>query len=132
MAQIARKPTYSDLDLDFIAHPTTGDVMKKTGEDAIKRSVRNLILTNFYDRPFRSFIGSNVNKILFDNITVFTQKFLEDAVRDVLNNYEPRISISNIEVEVDNENNGFYVTLTFNIINMLEPLTTIIFLERIR
>jgi len=132
MTQIARKPTYSDLDLDFIAHPTTGDVMKKTGEDAIKRSVRNLILTNFYDRPFRSFIGSNVNKILFDNITVFTQKFLEDAVRDVLNNYEPRISISNIEVEVDNENNGFYVTLTFNIINMLEPLTTIIFLERIR
>ena len=69
---------------------------------------------------------------MFDNITVFTQKFLEDAVRDVLNNYEPRISISNIEVEVDNENNGFYVTLTFNIINMLEPLTTIIFLERIR
>ena len=52
MAQnIVRKPDYSDLDLDFIAHPTTGDVVKKTGVDAIKRSVRNLILTNFYDRP---------------------------------------------------------------------------------
>ena len=64
--KVTRRNDYSDLDLDFIAHPTTGDVVKKTGVDAIKRSVRNLILTNFYDRPFRSYIGSNAQKILFD------------------------------------------------------------------
>lgn len=132
MAQVSRTPTYSDLDLDFIAHPTTGDVVKKTGDDAIKRSVRNLILTNFYDRPFRSFIGSNVNKILFDNITPFTQKYLEDAIKEVLGNYEPRISVTDINVTMDNDNNGFYVTITFTILNRIEPLTTVLFLERIR
>jgi len=69
--RITRKHDYSDLDLDFLAHPTTGDVVRKTGLDAIKRSVRNLVLTNFYDRKFRSAIGSNATKILFDNIIKF-------------------------------------------------------------
>ena len=69
--KVTRKNDYSDLDLDFLAHPTTGDVVKKTGLDAIKRSVRNLILTNYYDKPFRPGIGSNAQKILFDNINPF-------------------------------------------------------------
>ncbi|NDB58227.1 hypothetical protein EB001_07260, partial [bacterium] len=57
---VNREPDYRDLDLDFFAHPTTKDVQKKTGTEAIKRSVRNLIFTNFYDRPFQSYIGSDV------------------------------------------------------------------------
>ena len=68
---ISRTPDYSDLDLDFIPHRTTKDVLVKTGADAIKRSVRNLVLTNFYEKPFRPGIGSNAVKLLFDNITPF-------------------------------------------------------------
>ena len=132
MATINRKPDYSDLNLDFMAHPTTGDVMKLTGDEAIKRSVRNLILTNFYDRPFRSFIGTNVNRLLFENPNPLTATFLKDAIKEVVNNYEPRVDVRDVVVTFDNDNNGFVATIIFNILNRLEPLTTIIFLERIR
>lgn len=132
MATINRKPDYSDLNLDFMAHPTTGDVMRLTGEEAIKRSVRNLVLTNFYDRPFRSYIGSNASKLLFENADALTANFLKDAIREVVGNYEPRVSIRDVTVFVDNDNNGYVATIVFSVINRIDPLTTVIFLERIR
>lgn len=135
--KITRKYDYSDLDLDFIAHPTTKDVIKKTGLESIKRSVRNLVLTNFYDRKFRSFIGSNATKILFDNINPFTATFLKDAIIEVITNFEPRVKLSEDEtngviVSVDPDNNGYNVRITFNIINTGAPATISLFLERIR
>lgn len=132
MVQVSRKPTYSDLDLDFIAHPTTGDVMKKTGEDAIKRSVRNLILTNFYDRPFRSYIGSNALKLLFENANAITAALLKDAIREVIENYEPRVKLTDIELQFDYDNNGYNVAMRYIILNREEPAIITLFLERIR
>jgi phage baseplate assembly protein W len=129
---ISRKPDYSDLDLDFLPHPTTKDVMKKTGVEAIKRSVRNLLLTNFYDRPFRSGIGSNALKLLFDNVTPITANFLNNAIRETLVNFEPRINIQQLEVNFDPDNNGFNVKLYFVIVNRNEPVIVNLFLERIR
>ena len=129
---IARKNDYSDLDLDFLAHPTTKDVMKKTGVEAIKRSVRNLLLTNFYDRPFQSYIGSNALKILFDNATPMSATFLTNAINETLKSYEPRIRVDNIEVKFDFDNNGYNVQLFFTIVNRNEPAVITLFLERIR
>ena len=129
---IARKNDYADLDLDFTAHPTTKDVMKKTGLEAIKRSVRNLLLTNFYDRPFQSHIGSNALKLLFDNATPLTATFLNNAIRETLTNYEPRIRVDDLEVKFDYDNNGYYVKLFFTVVNRNEPATITLFLERIR
>jgi phage baseplate assembly protein W len=132
MAQTARKPTYSDLDLDFIAHPTTGDVVRKTGEDAIKRSVRNLILSNFYDRPFRSYIGSNALKLLFENANAITVSLLKDAIEEVISNYEPRVKLTDIDLNFDFDNNGYNVTMRYIILNREQPAVITIFLERIR
>ena len=132
MAFIARTNDYSDLDLDFIAHPATKDIVRKTGADAIKRSVRNLILTNFYDRPFRSYIGSGAQKLLFENATILTPAFLEKAILEVIGNYEPRIQIQNVDVLFDYDNNGYNVTLQYVIINRGEPAIINLFLERIR
>lgn len=134
---ITRRPDYSDLDLDFMAHPNTKDVVKKTGVEAIKRSIRNLVLTNFYDRPFRPGIGSNAQRLLFDNITPLTANFLRDAIIEVIENFEPRAKLKmdssrGVVVTVDPENNGYVVTLTFVIINRGEPVTINMFLERIR
>jgi phage baseplate assembly protein W len=129
---IARSPDYSDLDLDFIAHPTTGDIVKKKGVDAIKRSVRNLILSNFYDRPFRHHIGSDAQKLLFENANHITANLLTDAIRDVIRKYEPRVVIGGIDVNFDYDNNGYNVTLTYSMVNRPEPLVSTIFLERIR
>lgn len=129
---IARQPDFSDLDLDFIAHPTTGDIVKKTGVEALKRSVRNLILTNFYDRPFRSYIGSNAQKLLFENANPLTSNFLKDSINEVLTNYEPRIAVRGIQVNFDIDNNGYNVVLAFSIVNNNLPVVINLFLERIR
>ena len=135
--KITRKHDYTDLDLDFLRHPTTGDVVKKTGIDAIKRSIRNLILTNFYDRKFRSYIGSNATKILFDKINVFTATFLKDAIVEVINNFEPRVKLhedvnDGVVVTVNADSNGYDVTIMFTVINTGAPVTISMFLERIR
>lgn len=129
---VARKRDFSDLDLDFMPHPTTGDVMKKTGIDAIKRSVRNLILTNFYDRPFRSYIGSGALKLLYENMNPITANFLNNAIREVVENYEPRVRVDNVIVDFDYDNNGYNASLFFTILNRNEPVVINLFLERIR
>jgi phage baseplate assembly protein W len=129
---VTRDPDYADLDLDFMPHPTTGDVMKKTGEEAIKRSVRNLIMTNYYDRPFQSGIGSDVRALLFENITPLTAIYLQDAITIMLNRWEPRIRLDNVKVTADVDNNGFNVRLEYIILNRESPVVTTIFLERIR
>lgn len=128
----SRTPDYSDLDLDFLAHPTTKDVLVKTGNDAIKRSVRNLILTNYYEKPFRPGIGSNAVKILFDNANPLTANFLRDAIFEVIRNYEPRVELIDVRVKFDYDNNGYNVQMNYVILNRNEPVTTTIFLERIR
>lgn len=132
MASVSRNPDYSDLDLDFLRHPTTGDVVRKTGDDAIKRSVRNLILTNFYDRPFRPYIGSSAQKLLFENANAMTANFLKDAIVEVIKNYEPRVLLTQVDVTFDYDNNGYNAKIYYMILNRSEPAVIDIFLERIR
>ncbi len=129
---VARKNDYSDLDLDFLPHPTTKDVVKKTGIESIKRSIRNLIMTNFYDRPFQSYIGSNALKLLFDNATPITANFLNNAIRETITNFEPRVRIEDLRVSFDLDNNGYNVTLYIVVLNRNEPAVINLFLERIR
>lgn len=132
MVDTTRKYDYSDLDLDFIAHPTTGDIVKKTGVDAVKRSIRNLVLTNFYDRPFRSYIGSSAQKILFDNASPLTANFLKDAITEVINNYEPRVRLQGVTVKFDIDHNGYVASVDFIVLNTNTPVRFNIFLERLR
>lgn len=128
---------YSDLDLDFLAHPTTKDVLKKTGVEAIKRSIRNLVLTNFYDRKFQHHIGSNAVKMLFDNVSPLLEVFLRDAIIEVIENFEPRVHLveneySGVFVQVDPDKNGYNVRIEFIVVNTGERAYTGIFLERVR
>lgn len=127
-----REPDYVDLDLDFLRNPKTDLLILKTGRDAVKRSVRNLILTNYYERPFQSYIGSGIKEMLFENYTPMTTIFIEDRVRLTLENFEPRISVENVSVYEDIDNNGFSVNISFIIKNTNEPIVTSLFLERIR
>ena len=129
---VSREPDYADLDLDFFANPTTKDIVKKTGDEAIKRSIRNLLVTNHYERPFRSYIGSGIRRLLFDNATPFTAILLKDAIELVINNFEKRVKLTNVEVTPDYDNNGFNVRLEYIILNREQPVITSMFLERIR
>jgi phage baseplate assembly protein W len=134
MAQInvGRQPDYSDLDLDFQINPITGDINKKKGTDAVKRSIRNLIFTNFYERPFKSSLGSDVTRLLFDNVDVMTAALIEDAIARLINNFEPRARLVSVTVMVDYDNNGFGVEVQYIVVNTETPATFNLFLERIR
>lgn len=130
-----RNPTYKDLDLDFLNKNMDGEYfvnITKSDEDAIKRSVRNLIFTNYYERPFRSYLGSGVRQMLFENATPLTANLLETAIRDVINNFETRVKLLAVTVSADLDRNGFNVQLQYVINNNLQPVVTSIFLERIR
>ena len=134
MAQItiSRQPDYKDLDLDFMINPITGDINKKTGTDAVKRSIRNLIFTNYYERPFKSSLGSDVTRLLFDNVDVLTASFIEDAIIRLINNFEPRARLNSVRVTADYDNNGFGVEIRYTVVNTETPATFNLFLERIR
>jgi len=123
---------WTDLDLDFTKHPITDDISKKRGVEAIKRSVRNLLLTNKYERPFNPDLGSGIMGLLFELVSPTTANVLELAIREVLENYEPRIIIDNIRIQGDIDRNGYHITLEFTPINTLQPVTIELFLERLR
>ena len=122
--------TYVDLDLDFTRHPVTNDVVKIEDVDAVKRSVRNLINTNFYERPFHPELGCGVRELLFENYTPMTGIFIRRKVEEVLNNYEPRARITSIGVNEQSDRNAIDVQVNFFVLNLPNPVTTT--LQRIR
>ena len=130
MSLIARK--FSDFDLDFTAHPVTKDISKKLNENAIAQSIRNLLLTAHYERPFKPDLGSNLRKFLFEPIDNVTTSLIQDAIFLTLKNYEPRIDIQEVVATPNYEENRYDITLSFFIRNTTEPLTITFFLERVR
>jgi phage baseplate assembly protein W len=128
--QKARK--YSDLDLNFTIHPIKKDINRHVDEMAVINALKNLILTNHYERPFQPDIGSNVRKLLFENLDIVTAAALENEIVQTIQNYEPRVQILELFVTPNYDNNAFGVEMTFNIINRTEPVTISFLLERLR
>jgi uncharacterized protein len=129
---VARDSLYSDLDLLLVPNPITGDINPIKDAEAIKKSVLNLILTNFYERPFQPEIGCGVRGLLFEPADPITISDLEDAAKEVLDNFEPRVKVLNIDATDDPDNNAYVMTIEFQIIStqQLAEVTTI--LERLR
>ena len=124
--------SWSDLDLDFLAHPVTKDIVLKKNVEAIKRSVRNLISTNHHERPFQPEIGSGIRGVLFDLVGPTTAVVLQDEIKQVIQNYEPRVELIDVRVISAMDKNGYYVTIEFTPLNFPEPVTIEFFLERLR
>jgi len=123
---------YKDLDLDFGRNTVTNDVNKLTDVEAVKRSVRNLINTNHFERPFHPEIGGNVRALLFENITPLTALNLQRKIEEVLNNFEPRAKITQILADPDIDRNGYRLEIKFYVIGIQNPITVETFLERLR
>ena len=123
---------WADLDLDFAKHPVTKDIVRKTNVEAVKRSVRNLILTNQYERPFHPEIDGGVTRHLFGLSTAHTKHDIALAIQSCLKNYEPRVIVDNVSVTGDLDKNGFNASIFFRVINSPEPIVIGIFLERTR
>ena len=129
---VARESIYSDLNIFFTPNPVTGDINPIRDTEAIKRSVVNLILTNFYERPFQPEIGCNVRGLLFEPADAITISDLQDAATQVLENFEPRVSVIDISATDDPDNNSYSMTIRFQVLSteQLTEVTTI--LERLR
>ena len=123
---------YKDLDLDFGRNTVTNDVNKLTDVEAVKRSVRNLINTNHFERPFHPEIGGNVRALLFENMTPLTALNLQRKIEEVLSNFEPRAKITQIIADPDMDRNGYRLGIRFYVIGIQNPITVETFLERLR
>ena len=124
--------TFSDIDLNFTAHPVTKDISRRYDENAIKSSLKNLILTRNYERPFHSEIGSPIKGLLFEPANNMTKALIERSITDLVNNYEPRVNLQNVTAGFSPDTNSVYITIEFKIINTQRPLTLDLVLERTR
>ena len=132
MATRQTKPVYVDLSLAFTANPITGDVSTLVNQDAIKRSVINLVLTNHYERLFHPEVGGNVQAMLFELFTPVTQQFVQREIANVIANFEPRATNVSVVVNANPDNNELDATITFTATNISTPITVNVLLERVR
>lgn len=123
---------FKDLDLNFNIHPAKKDINKHVGDMAVINSIKNLILTNDYERPFHPEIGSNVRALLFENVDVVTANVLENEIAQVIKNYEPRAAVKKVTVIPDLDRNAFRVQIETFILNQAQPVVVTFFLERVR
>ena len=134
MATLVAKTTrqYKDLDLAFTKHPIKKDVNKHVDDMAVINSVKNLISTSRYERLFQPEIGSSVRSLLFEPMDTITASALKRAIIETLSNYEPRVTVDEVSVSPDYDNNTYSVGMTFTIINRTEPIIIQFFLQRDR
>jgi len=123
---------YRDIDLDFNRNAVTNDVAVVEDVIAVKRSVRNLIQTNFYERPFHPELGCGIRELLFENFTPMTKIFLQRKIEEVLINYEPRINLQNVAVDDDQDKNRLVVDIYFYVVGVPGPQVVQTFLQRVR
>jgi len=123
---------FRDIDLDFNRNTVTNDVNVVEDIIAIKRSVRNLVQTNFYERPFHPELGCGVRGLLFENFTPLTMIYMKRKIQETLINYEPRISLTSVSVDDDQDKNRLVVDIHFRIIGVEGPQVVSTFLQRIR
>lgn len=130
MANITR--LYSDIDFTFTKKPVSADVALSYDAQAVVRSIRNLLNTKHYDRLFNPDLGTNLDRLLFENFSVLSNASIQKEVSTMIRNYEPRASLKSVVVSSVPDKNAYNVTITFYIENAATPTTTTILLERNR
>jgi phage baseplate assembly protein W len=128
---VSRNSIYSDLDLAFGIHPVYKDVLPINDIDAVKNSIKNLVLTNKYERPFQPDLGGNVSALLFENGNAFTAYEIQERIADLIEKYETRVEDVIVTVVDDIDANAYHVTIRFTVINNTDA-ELVFYLTRIR
>ena len=123
---------YKDLNLDFQQNTATKDIEKLTDVESVKRSVRNLINTNHYEKPFHPEIGSNLRAMLFELMTPQMNHVITKQIENLINNYEPRCRLVQVHTQPEFDRNGYSVQISFYVQNYPNPVVVESFLERLR
>lgn len=127
--KIERKK-FVDIDLSFVKHPITKDVAKRTNESAVIESIKNLVMTKLYGRPFHPELSSQVHSLLFEPLTPTSADSLKRAIKYVIENFEPRVELLLINVKDSPDNSSVDVVIVFNIVGFRDTITTQFFLQR--
>jgi phage baseplate assembly protein W len=127
-----RTRTFSDLNLIFSSNPVTGDVTKTLDEEAIKASVRNLVLTKNYERPFHPEIGCQAYGLLFENFSPVTVKIMERTIADVIEKFEPRVRLVEVKINDQSDSNSIRADIFFRIVNTERPVQLSTTITRVR
>ena len=123
---------FKDLNLDFQQNTATKDIQKITDAESVKRSVRNLINTNHYEKPFHPEIGSNLRAMLFELMSPQMNHLITKQIENLINNYEPRCRLVQVHTQPEFERNGYNVQISFYVQNYPDPVVVESFLERLR
>jgi phage baseplate assembly protein W len=129
---ISSSKTFKDLDLNFAIHPIRKDINVFKNEYAVINAVKNLILTNHYERPFRPELGSNLRRLLFENVDSLLAAQIEREIEETINNFEPRVRISKVQAFPIPDENKYQVRMEFFIVDKTDSVTINFFLERVR
>ena len=124
---------YKDLNLNFNTNVVTKDIAKLTDVEAIKRSVRNLVQLNHYEKPFHPEIGSNIRRTLFETLSPITAVMLSEQIENVIRTYEPRVELHRVDSIPNLDRNSYDVRIEFFIVNAPAELVALdVLLERVR
>jgi|TARA_R110002033_G_scaffold99973_1_gene148391 phage baseplate assembly protein W len=124
---------YTDLDLFFGKKSSDSDISKVTDIQAVKRSIRNLVLLNVYEKPFHPEISGGVREMLFELMTPITAQIIAKQVENVINNFEPRAKLVGVRVQPDLDRNSYELTIEFYVVNAPTELVDMsVMLERLR
>lgn len=127
-----KRVLYADFGRDMIEHPVTADVSRKINEDAVKESIRNLVLTDRGEKPFQPLVGCDVRRLLFENYGPETGLLIKESILATLTTFEPRAEIIAVNVNPRPDDNSFEVSITFRVINNTEATRLDLILNRIR
>lgn len=123
---------FSDLSLLFTPHPVTADVVKKVDEEAVKASIRNLISTKNYERPFHPEIGCQIYSLLFENFSPVVKQVMKKTIFSVIDKFEPRAVVLDVVIRDKPDNNSIDVDVIFKLINSDRPITLRTAISRVR
>lgn len=123
---------YSDLYKDLTINPISEDLAAKLDEEAVKESIKNLILTDKGERLFQPDLGGNIRAMLFENNTPATIKIIQDQIETIIKQYEPRAELIDVQVNSAIDDYSVTIKIIFYITNKQAPITVSVFLERTR
>jgi len=123
---------YSDMRTDFAFHPITKDLIVITNEASVTQAIVNLLLTNYYERPYSPTVGGNLTGQMFELISPTEQIVLINSITETIQNFEPRAIIIDVQVAPDSSNYQYLATITFSLLNSQQPTTVSVSLTRVR
>jgi phage baseplate assembly protein W len=127
-----KQELYSDFFMNLDENPVSQDLARKTNEEAVKASIKNLLLTDKGERPYQPNLGCNIRQMLFDNMTPDTIILMKEVIKDTLEAYEPRADIIGVDVRSSVDDNQVNIAVVFKVINSSEPVTLVTSLTRVR